>query len=84
MNLDKRQIIMLAVDYARDELTEDGKELLKDFIGNSKKNRELINHYRRVYYRYRRIAFMKRINNDKVWSGKIKGALTNRKESSKL
>lgn len=74
MNSKEEHIISWVRDYSRGELSSDAQKELEAFLEEGKENRDLFNHYRRLYANGRSVGLLNQMNEDKAWS-KIQSSL---------
>ena len=67
MKVEEVNIITWVRDYSKGELSDDAQIDLKAFLNEGKENRDLFNHYRRLYVNSRSIGFVDQLDNEKAW-----------------
>jgi len=68
MKVEEENIISWLRDYSKGELSDDAKKELEAFLNEGKENRDLFNHYRRLYTNGRSLGLMDQLNEEKAWA----------------
>lgn len=67
MKVEDKNIITWVKDYSKGELSDDSKMELRTFLDEGKENRDLFNHYRRLYTNGRSIGFIDQLDDEEAW-----------------